>query len=297
MKDKPLGRARSTETKYARTPLWLFETETTLQAKATYAWLHGRYGHYDLVVPSYNTLAKELGVSKGSVINYVKELVEVGAIVAIERYTDSGQTTNEYVIAFNEPFEVVNPLTTDELGEHDEGGQPADTGGQNTDQGGQPADQTGQPAGTRKKTSYTDVPKKTPFTSKAKPPTPPTDEVLRLCDDLADRIEANGSLRPTIGQRWYDAARLMMSRDGRTAEQIHAAIAWSQDDEFWRSNILSMAKLREKYDRLRLDAQRKIRQAQGAGTVPRQSTTDQRVQVGLDLVAELEALEAAGGSL
>jgi hypothetical protein len=73
MSDKPLGRARSTETKYARTPLWLFETGATLQAKATYAWLHGRYGHYDLVVPSYNTLAKELGVSKGSVINYVKE--------------------------------------------------------------------------------------------------------------------------------------------------------------------------------------------------------------------------------
>lgn len=296
MPDKPLGYARSTETKYARVPLWLFETGVSLQALATYAWLHGRYGHYEQVIPSYKTLATELGVSKGSVVAYVKELKEAGAIVTLERFRKGERTSNEYVIAFNEPFQVVSISTTSEQGEHEAGGQSADQGGQNADHRGQNADRGGQPTGTRKKTSYTDKPKKTSFTSKAKPPTPPTDEVLRLCDHLADRIDDNGSIRPTIGQRWYDAARLMMSRDGRTAEQIHAAIDWSQDDEFWRANILSMAKLREKYDRLRLDAQRKTRSPQG-GNGPRPSTTDQRVQSGLDLVAELEELEAAGGAL
>lgn len=91
------------------------------------------------------------------------------------------------------------------------------------------------------------------------------DDVLRLCDHLADRIEANGSNRPTIGKGWHDAARLMLDRDGRTEQEVHGAIDWCQGDEFWRSNILSMPKLREKYDQLRLQAQR-----QGRAGTPRQ---------------------------
>ena len=78
----------------------------------------------------------------------------------------------------------------------------------------------------------------------------------RLCTHLADRIEANGSKRPTITKGWRDAARLLMTRDGRTEEQIHRAILWCQNDEFWRANILSMPTLRRQYDRLRLAAQR-----------------------------------------
>src|SRR5262249_55122202 len=39
-------------------------------------------------------------------------------------------------------------------------------------------------------------------------------DVGRLCEHLADRIEANGSKRPVIGKRWHDAARLMLDLDG-----------------------------------------------------------------------------------
>jgi len=79
-------------------------------------------------------------------------------------------------------------------------------------------------------------------------------DVERLCQHLADRIEANGSKRPTITKGWRDAARLLMDNDGRTEDQVHRAIDWCQDDEFWRSNVLSMPKLRQQYDRLRLRA-------------------------------------------
>lgn len=57
--------------------------------------------------------------------------------------------------------------------------------------------------------------------------------------------------------KWRDAARLMLDRDGRAETDIHAAIDWCQDDEFWRANVLSLPKLREKYDALRLQAQRR----------------------------------------
>lgn len=81
-------------------------------------------------------------------------------------------------------------------------------------------------------------------------------DVEALCDHLADRIEGNGSPRPRVTKAWRDAARLMLDRDDRAPEQVHRAIDWCQDHDFWRSNILSMPKLREKYDQLRLQAGR-----------------------------------------
>lgn len=85
---------------------------------------------------------------------------------------------------------------------------------------------------------------------------PSRPEVEHLCALLADLVEANGAKRPTITKRWRDAARLMIDRDGHTVEQIEWLILWSQRDEFWRANILSMPKFREKFDQLRLKATR-----------------------------------------
>lgn len=87
----------------------------------------------------------------------------------------------------------------------------------------------------------------------------PSDQASRpdvdaLCARLAAGIEANGSKKPTITQKWKDAARLMLDKDGRTYEQIVYLIDWSQNDEFWRANVLSMPKLREKFDQLRIKA-------------------------------------------
>jgi len=83
------------------------------------------------------------------------------------------------------------------------------------------------------------------------------DDVERLCTHLADRVTANGSKRPRITKAWRTSARLLMDADGRTEDQVHRAIDWCQDSEFWRSNILSMPTLREKYDQIRLQASRR----------------------------------------
>lgn len=88
---------------------------------------------------------------------------------------------------------------------------------------------------------------------------PPRDDIERLCAHLADRIEGNGSNRPVITQKWRDAARLMLDHDGRTETQVHTAIDWCQDSEFWRANILSMPTLRKQYERLRLQAEEERR--------------------------------------
>jgi hypothetical protein len=119
------------------------------------------------------------------------------------------------------------------------------------------------------------------------------DDIERICDHLADRVEQNGSKRPTITKAWRTAARLMLDKDGRTEEQVHGCIDWCQANDFWRGNVLSMPKLREKYDQLRLQATRPA----GGNVVPigaaRPSTTDQRVAEGMTLAARLRAQEAA----
>lgn len=85
----------------------------------------------------------------------------------------------------------------------------------------------------------------------------PRPEIIQLLDLLDTEIERNGGRKPNRTKKNIDATRLMLDRDGHTVDQISRAIRWCQADEFWRSNILSMSKLREKYDQLRLAAQRK----------------------------------------
>lgn len=84
----------------------------------------------------------------------------------------------------------------------------------------------------------------------------PRPEVLQLLDLLDAEIERNGGKKPSRTKKNLDAARLLIDRDGKTPDQIATAIRWCQSDEFWRSNILSMSKLREKYEQLRLAAER-----------------------------------------
>lgn len=50
--------------------------------------------------------------------------------------------------------------------------------------------------------------------------------------------------------KWADHIRLMREVDGHSEDEIKAVIDWSQSDPFWRKNILSTEKLREKWDQL-----------------------------------------------
>ena len=119
------------------------------------------------------------------------------------------------------------------------------------------------------------------------PPESAREDVERICRHLADRIEGNGSKRPPIKQSWRDAARLMLDRDGRTEADVHAAIDWCQNDGFWRGNVMSLPKLREKYDQLRLQAQR------ASPTNAAQQRLMQSAQV-IEDMRRLDEAEAAG---
>jgi hypothetical protein len=79
-------------------------------------------------------------------------------------------------------------------------------------------------------------------------------EVKDLCERLAKAVEANGVPKPEYGKSWLTSARLLLDKDGYTVQQVEWMIDWATNDEFWRSNILSMPKLREKFPQLKLRA-------------------------------------------
>ena len=81
----------------------------------------------------------------------------------------------------------------------------------------------------------------------------PTDVETSLCCYLKDRILSNNPKARVNGVvRWAKDVRLMVRIDKRTPEEIRALIDFSQSDSFWKANILSMGKLREKFDQLTL---------------------------------------------
>ena len=99
---------------------------------------------------------------------------------------------------------------------------------------------------------------------------PPSDAAVAVAALLRRRIlENNPKARVTDRQlrAWAVAADRMMRLDGRTQSEIHELIDWSQHDPFWSANILSMAKLREKWDQLVLKSRAQKREHGGEASV------------------------------
>lgn len=85
--------------------------------------------------------------------------------------------------------------------------------------------------------------------------TAPSREASQLAALLKDEILRNAPKFKITQQQernWATVADLMLRRDRRPEDEIAELIRWVQHDEFWRSNILSMGKLREKYDQLQM---------------------------------------------
>lgn len=83
-------------------------------------------------------------------------------------------------------------------------------------------------------------------------------EIIRMADRLKFLILQNnpGAKTPTNLTKWQSDFDKMKRIDNRTDEQIFAVMEFSQIDTFWKANILSAGKLREKFDTLLLQKDR-----------------------------------------
>jgi|GEM_PF-6293345 len=95
---------------------------------------------------------------------------------------------------------------------------------------------------------------------KKKPSSP---EAFRLSGLLADLIQVNNpgntslrkGKREATEKKWAADIDRLIRLDGKLPEEIERVIRWCQSDSFWKSNILSGAKLREKWDHLQVKMQ------------------------------------------
>lgn len=94
------------------------------------------------------------------------------------------------------------------------------------------------------------------------------EDVERICQHLVEAVVANGSKRPTITDKWRTEARLLLDEERSptaTPERVIALIDWVKTNEWWQARVLSMPKLRAKYDEVRLDALRDYNRKNGQG--------------------------------
>jgi predicted transcriptional regulator len=92
----------------------------------------------------------------------------------------------------------------------------------------------------------------TPLTNTNKTLRPKFDE-FRLAELLLNLIlERKPDFKKPNLQQWAKSIDCMIRLDRRAPERIEAVIRWCQRDSFWQGNILSTAKLREKFDQLEM---------------------------------------------
>jgi DNA replication protein DnaD len=82
-------------------------------------------------------------------------------------------------------------------------------------------------------------------------------EFFTLVDLLSEKMRENDpktKIPETEAQRekWATDFRLLVERDGRPIEEVKEVLAWCQKDSFWRANILSAPKFRERFAQLKL---------------------------------------------
>lgn len=91
------------------------------------------------------------------------------------------------------------------------------------------------------------------------------EDVERICSHLAEKIESLDIDRPEITNAWRREARLLLDQKRKIpvdVARVIAAIDWVSSHRFWHRNILSMPTLREKWDRLLLERQAELKQAE-----------------------------------
>lgn len=94
--------------------------------------------------------------------------------------------------------------------------------------------------------------------SSPKPKKPVSPDACRLSEKLAGMILNNFPNNRTVNngkrdgsiQKWAVDIDKLIRIDGQTHEEVEQVIEWCQSDSFWKSNILSGSKLREKWDML-----------------------------------------------
>ena len=188
--------------------------------------------------PSLKHIQDKCNIKSKNTIRRALEILEqLGLVVVIKRkLTATQNTSNLYRLNIKK---ILNPSF--------------ELGGSNSELGG------GSNSEPRTNNSFEPINESISTSGKDFPPAKTgkkfvyTDDDLRAANWIFGLIK---NLSPNVKTpdfaSWANEIRLMRERDGRSHKDICELFKWANQNEFWASNILSPAKLREKWDQLEI---------------------------------------------
>jgi plasmid replication initiation protein len=75
----------------------------------------------------------------------------------------------------------------------------------------------------------------------------PETKIFELMFNNIKAMDPNFNLSNVDKKKWYNTIALMINKDNRTIEEIEKVINFTQESDFWKSNILTPIDLRNKY--------------------------------------------------
>ncbi len=191
--------------------------------------------------PSYQYIADVCEISKASARTHIEALIQMGFISKKARKNKDGSSSNLYIL-------------------HLDKGMPADSTGMLGDGIGMPADSIGGMPGASTITSHSINQSINHTSSSEKISDGSVGKKSRFKfsdDDMTAAqwifgliLKLNPNTKTPSFENWANEIRLMRERDKRTHREICGLFQWANQDSFWKTNILSPAKLREKWDQL-----------------------------------------------
>ncbi|MFC1766923.1 helix-turn-helix domain-containing protein [Planctomycetota bacterium] len=215
--------------RYMKLPISLLvDTEVSATARLVWAYIRYRQGRNSDAWPSLETISRELGLSLWATRQAIKLLVDKEYLKRNQDKTGRGNTAHYTALVKGVEIKSIskhkgckNRTLLQDKGSENQRGK-----------------------GLKTKTAYKEELVKENYSQNS------TDEfrLAKLLFDLIRGWKPNYREPDLLG--WAVHVDRLIRIDERTPAQIERVIRWCQQDSFWRSNILSTAKLRKQIDTL-----------------------------------------------
>ena len=211
------------------------DKKLTVEAKAIYAYICSYAGGGDTAFPSVDLICSDLGMSENRFFKHRKLLVEYGYLTIKRTRKEVGWSNNIYTICHTVHLQF-------------EGIRNEGIGIEGVRNEGTNNNSFNNNSSNNKKNA-----KNTRNSAKAK-----YDEAspyYLLAKELFSLIKGNNNeAKEPNYQTWANEFRKLIELDKVSIANAKTIIQWSQQDGFWKGNILSAKAFRDKYDRLKVQS-------------------------------------------
>lgn len=217
------------------------DKDLSIEAKSIYSYFCSYAGGGNTAFPSVELICSDLGISENRLLKHRKQLIDKGYIKVKRERKEKGWSNNIYTIA--------HAVHLQNVGIRNEGLQNEGTNNNSFNNNSLNKNSTKKKSRQSQKRYADDSP------------------YMKLAKELFSEIKRNNdeAKEPNF-QRWADDFRKLVELDKRSIDNVREVLKWSQQDSFWKGNILSARKLREKYDQLKVQSGKFTKRSGGYDT-------------------------------